>query len=328
MEFSEASELKRIASRSKLNGESSPFTKLVTKYNPNKKSDFSPSIQPGSNSSFDFPTFPTSSTMTAYIPNDPIQALLKIEKDTSYLNEPNHHKRSSLTMSLLSHEPIFEVSQVKQLILEIYFFCTPVKIQLIVPQEITVIDMMAKALSAYSKTESRILPHGLNTDGYEVWIPEDDGYMPDTDYAIDRSLYVAKLAVNVLCICEKPGFKSDFSNGKAEDLLRRHGRHDGKLVKFYFENTSALVAVNPNLQLREVLVLLWKKFFILGDLNADMFEFRVFIEEGGYECALDMGLMIKELPKMDIRLYRKVHADTPKNNSHMKNMSQNFKFDC
>jgi hypothetical protein len=83
-------------------------------------------------------------------------------------------------------------------------------------------------------------------------------------------------------------------------------------LQVFFENNWAVIAVNPNSRLREVLVPLWKKFFIFGELCTNMFEFRIFIEEGGYECALDMDLLIKEIPNTDIRLYRKVLADTPK----------------
>ena len=173
-------------------------------------------------------------------------------------------------------------------------------------------DMIYKALVAYSRTQSAALPHGMDLEGYEVWIPEDEGYLPDTDYAINHNSFVAILAVSTLCLCEKPEFKPSIcTNSIGSRLLRRNTRPGKYLVKFFFENTSAVIDVNPSAKLSEVLVVLWRKFFILEELTPDMFEFRMFIEEVGNECALDMGLMIKELPKTDIRLYRKIHADTP-----------------
>jgi hypothetical protein len=310
MEFSEFFELNRIAKSTHLNYRSHPNLKLSKSEitSTGKLPDHKLKYNLSSDGSF-YSDFSSKST-EIYEP-------FKIEKDTSYLDDIKTSKRSSLTLSLLEPEEKLNKSPLKQLSIEIYFFRSPNKVKLIVPNEITVNDIIIKALLAYSKSNYSRLPHGTNSDGYEIWLPEDDGYLPDLDYLIDKKLYVANLSASSLCLCEKPDFRSsiyDINNGSRN--LRKNIKSDTLHTKFVYENNYKIIAVNPDSTLSSLLITLWKKFFIFGDISADMFEFRIFIEEGGYECAVDMSLEIKDLPNTDIRLYRKVLADTPKSSDY------------
>jgi hypothetical protein len=326
MEFSEAFELKRIAKSRIITGESSPITKLFNTRSSIPTSDSTPTSRITNQSSP--PDFYAPEPIIINPSNLAKISGFHIEKDTSYLQEAKQAKRSSLTMSLIDSSVDTEKnSPIKQLTLDIYFFRTPDKIRLKVPYEIKVGDMLAKALLAYSKSKFPMLPHGLNIEGYEVWLPEDNYNLPDTDYAINPGCFVHSLGVKVLCVCEKPGFRSSiYTSSKVSSILNNQTRGGLAHVKFFFENSSVVIAVRPNTLLREILVTLWKKFFIFGELSVEMFEFRLLIEEGGYECALDMGLKIGELPSKSIRLYRKVLADTPKALTRKTHKSQVFTF--
>lgn len=317
MEFSETLELRRIAKYKNDKGECSPFSKLVKTWSqlkPNGKNPISqvyfkhaPSLS--SRSAREFIKSPSN--------QDDDESDFKIVKDNSYLEKVKDEKKSTLAISLSNTEEVPKIIPINQIVLDVYFFQTRNKVTLSLPDEITVDDMISRALQSYSKTKYPPLPHGINSDAYEVWLPEDDNIFPDTDYAIDKTASVASLGVSTLCICDIPDYRSSIYNSKRGTNVVKIPSKSGLLhVKFIYENRWAVLALNPESHLSEVLIQLWKKFLIIGDLSVKMFEFRVFIEEGGYECALDMSLKIKELPKQDIRLYRKILADTPKNLGH------------
>jgi hypothetical protein len=252
---------------------------------------------------------------------------LVIEKDTSYLQENNQAKQSSLTLLLQQKEEFFHPSPIKTLNLTLYFFRTLNKIHLSVPVEIISGDLIAKALLKYDKTDFPKLPHGLDSQGYDLWIADEDSCLPDMDYSIEPGTFVASLRVKTFCICEKPGFRSSiFNSNNGSQKVIKNSRPGTVHTKFFFENSSVVVAVKPDDSLEKVLVLLWKKFFVFGDLNKELWEFRVFVKEIGNECAVDMGLMIKELPRVDIRLYRKVLADIPRSAFYKKGTSSQYVF--
>lgn len=327
MEFSEALELKRIAKYHNNQGECSPFTKLVkswTKLNPSEKSPVTPLVF---KSTMHAPSFSAYANVLSPAGLKNFEKDFEIVQDNSYLEEPRKKRNSILTISLKSSEETVNSSPIKQLNLKVYFFRSSNKINLSVPKEITVNDMITRALQAYTKTKYPPLPYGINTEAYEVWLPDEDGIFPDTDYSIDKSLFVAYLNATTLCILEKADFRSSlYISKRGSSVLRIRTKTGSIHLKFLYESNWAIIALNPESYLCDVLAQLWKKFFILGELSAKMFEFRVFIEEGGYECALDMSLKIKELPKQDIRLYRKVLADTPKNLIRRNHKSQQIFF--
>ncbi|OMJ77291.1 hypothetical protein SteCoe_23160 [Stentor coeruleus] len=327
MEFSETLELKRIAKYRNNQGECSPFTKLVkswTKQNSSEKSQVTPFIfKPLIHS----PSFSECSNALSPAGLEKFEKDFEIVQDNSYLDELKKKKNSILTLSLKNSEETVNNSPIKQLTLKIYFFRSLNKINLSVPKEIMVNDMITRALQAYSKTKYPSLPYGINSEAYEVWLPDEDGIFPDTDYTIDKSSFVSHLNATTLCILEKANFQSSLYTSKRDSSVLRIRTKTGLIhLKFLYKSNWAVIALNPESHLYDVLGQLWKKFFILGELSAKMFEFRVFIEEGGYECALDMSLKIKEIPKQDIRLYRKVLADTPKKFIRRNHKSQQIFF--
>lgn len=322
MEFSEDFELKRLSKSRGHLGENSPSTKifknhghtrsLFTRTEPDEKlSDYLSSEK----------------HLPSSLSKEDIDIDLVIEKDTSYLQEETKNKRSSLTILLQQTEDKSNPSPLKNLNLTIYFFRTLNKIQISVPKEIIAIDLIAKSLLTYEKTNYPRLPHGLDSQGYDLWIADEENCLPDTDYTIYEHTFISSLRVKTFCVVEKPGFRSSiFNSNNGSKIVIKNSKPGTVHTKFFFENSSAVIAVKPDDTLEKVLVLLWKKFYIFGDLSKDMFEFRVFVKEIGNECAVDMGLMIKELPQVDIRLYRKVLADTPKSLIHKKGIKSQFVF--
>lgn len=317
MEFSEEFELTRLSKSRKLSTESilSKLTKhrnLATLHTVHEYTEHS---EKKSNSH---------SGRKIYNDQEDVESELKFEKDNSYLNKPKHAQRSSLTLLLQQPEGSFGSFSGKLLNLVVYFFRTMNRIKLAVPQEITAADTIIKALLAYDRAGIGKLPHGLDSQGYELWIADEETCLPDTDYTISANKFVALLGVKTLCICEKPDYRSSiYQSNNGSSLITKNAKPGSIHARFFFENSSTVVAVKPESELREVLIILWKKFYVFGNLNTNDFEFRVFIKEIGHECGLDMGLMIKELPGLDIRLYRKVLADSPQvihkkqSNSHI-----------
>jgi len=305
MEFSEEFELARLSKSRKLSTESI-LTKLAKARN---SATLHPVHEHTENSEYKAKSH---SNKKSYNGLEDKDSELKFEKDNSYLSRPKHVQRSSLTLLLQQPEGSPARYSGKLLNLAVYFFRTMNVIRLVVPQEITAADTVIKALLAFDKAGMGKLPHGLDSQGYELWIADEETCLPDTDYTISPNTFMALLSVKTLCICEKPDYRSSiFQSNNGSSLVTKNPKPGSIHARFFFENSSTVVAVKPESELREVLLTLWKKFFVFGNLNTNDFEFRVFVKEIGNECALDMGLMIKELSELDIRLYRKVLADSP-----------------
>ena len=151
MEFSEIYELNRLSGRS-----------LIS---------LSPKIlHELSNSSQDFDeteNLPCSDKEFFINPKAENTTRIKIEKDESYINETSKGRRSSLVLSLLNLEDPDELNEVNQLLIEVYYFRSLVKLFVKVPLEITVFDMIGKALQALNKKNILELPFGLDSNGYQ-----------------------------------------------------------------------------------------------------------------------------------------------------------------
>lgn len=302
MEFSEDFELARL-SKSRKTSADLIFSRLFKSRNSNTLHTIHENTE---NSPKSFELFPRVSSKEDIVSN------LKFEKDSSYLNKAKHTQRSSLTLLLQQPESGPVTNSGKALNLVVLFFRTMNKIRITVPQEITAGDTIIKALLAFDKAGMGKLPHGLDSQGYDLWIADEESCLPDTDYTISPNTFVSLLGVKTFCICEKPDYRSSiFQSNNGSSLITKSSKPGSVHKRFFFENSSTVVAVKPESKLNEILITLWKKFYIVGDLNSSLFEFRVFVKEIGHECALDMELMIKELPDLDIRLYRKVLADMP-----------------
>lgn len=302
MEFSEDFELARLSKSRKANTDS-----ILLKLFKNKNSNTLHAVHDNAENSFkSFEMFPRVHS------KEDIASSLKFEKDCSYLNKAKHAQRSSLTILLQQPEDESFTHSGKVLNLVILFFRTMNKIRITVPQEISAGDTIIKALLAFDKAGIGKLPHGLDSQGYDIWIADEESCLPDTDYTISPNTFISLLGVKTFCICEKPDYRSSiFQSNNGSSLITKSSKQGIVHKRFFFENSSTVVAVKPESKLSEVLITLWKKFYILGDLNSSLFEFRVFVKEIGHECAVDLQLMIKELPDLDLRLYRKVLADTP-----------------
>ena len=308
MEFSEKSELNRIARTC----ECLLSPKHLKPHPQNPSHSDSKLIFPDTEESQNFPSDSRNCPESRPFPVAHSPTNLIIEKDNSFLIETHHNKKSSLTISLMQEEdksPTFLPHQLKVLV---YFFSSPLKLQLSLPSEITISGLLSKALLALKKTNFSALPNGLDASGYEVWLPEDESYMPDKDYVLDGNTRVADLSMSVFCVCARSGYVQKDSYKSSSVSMRRSLVKDKVIIKFYFEGTWAHFAVDPNDRLAEVLEPLMKKLFITSDLSEEMLEFRIFVGGTSEECPVDMGLMIKELGTNDIRLYRRKYADAPK----------------
>lgn len=303
MEFSEAFELNRIVQVRDFLPYSNRLKDLKKLSSGCNSIETSPQFSQNSKSTPDYDGF-----FSHYHQNE--SDLLTIEVDNSYLREKVNTRRSSLTVLIQDTSDFLSTSSVNHLVLEIFFFRTENKIKLTVPSEITVGDLLRKALSSFGKANVLDLPNGLDSNGYEIWIAEDDSYLPDTDCLIENNSMVASLGVTTFCICAKAEFTPKDSY-KGSFSVRHTVTSDKLLVKFYFERAWTHLAVNPNEKLSQVLQSLIRKFFITGALTEEMFEFRIFLQDTGEECNVDMSLPIRELRTNDIRLYRKKYKDSP-----------------
>jgi hypothetical protein len=50
------------------------------------------------------------------------------------------------------------------------------------------------------------LKHAGYPEAYEVWLVEDDGYLPEKDFTVDKSMRIKDLGVDALAFCEVPTF--------------------------------------------------------------------------------------------------------------------------
>ena len=230
MEFSEISELNRIAKSIQIFKSSDQLRKIPT-ISISLNGDSSPVVQLSLKSS---PESRQGSLRNETTSTKPFQQL-HFERDNSYLQAPFIVRRSSLTESLLNNIDSRPLSPLKQLVIEVYFFRTVNKLKLILPMDITVAGLLSKALITYRRSNISGLPYGLDSNGYQVWVSEDENHIPDTDYILNSDLKVSSLGVNVLCICEKKGYIDRSSYKVSKSIINRQSK-DRLLIKFYFED--------------------------------------------------------------------------------------------
>ena len=231
-----------------------------------------------------------------------------IEKDFSYLQPRKDKPRSSLTLSLLQPEEDQKKPLNSQIVIKIYFFHSPHYLNLVLPQEINVVDMLKKALVSYTKHFKSSLPYGLDTSAYQVWLPNEESNMPDPDFPISKDRKVNSLNTKTLCVCEKPSYTCP-TRAKTSKMVQILSNKDKLILKVFYKGSWTHIQVSPFSKLQDLLPVIQKKFFIPGRVCESLYEFKVFIEETGEYCSVDMNLFVQDLRTSDISLNVKKYAD-------------------
>ena len=291
MEFSEDFELKTLTKSSKLSIKIETPTKLLSSKQRKSK----------------FQSCPFTSQSQDFSQNPDHNSRLLIQKDLSYLKPQSHNPRSSLTLSLIHPVESVNLSETS-LLIKIYFFHSSHYIDLVLPYEIKVVDMLSKALLAYIDRFKSSLPYGLDTTAYRVWLPCEDSYKPDTDFVINKDLQVFKLGCSSLCICENLDFNGDRLK-KGNIGIRNLENLDKIVIKVVFEGNWANFLVGKDTCLRDMLGSIQKKFGIDGWIVDELYEFRSFIEETGEYCAVHVDLGVKDLRGHEVWMGRKEYLD-------------------
>ena len=291
MEFSEDFELKKLTKSSKL---SINIDSPAKPHSSNQRKS-------------KFQSYPFTSHSQDFSNNPDHNSGLLIQKDLSYLKPQSHNPRSSLTLSLIHPVESVKLSDTS-LLIKVYFFHSAHYIDLVLPYEIKVVDMLSKALLAYVDRFKSSLPYGLDTTAYKVWLPCDDSYKPDTDFVINKDLPVFKLGCASLCICENPDF-IDSRLKKGNNGLRNLENLDKIVIKVMFQGNWANFLVSKDACLRKMLPGIQKKFGIDGWIVEELYEFRTFIEETGEYCAVHVDLGVKDLRGHEVWLGRKEYLD-------------------
>jgi hypothetical protein len=51
-------------------------------------------------------------------------------------------------------------------------------------------------------------------DAYQLWLVEDDGYLPETDFTVDKSMSIIDLGVDALAFCVNSSFSPPEDNSQ------------------------------------------------------------------------------------------------------------------
>jgi hypothetical protein len=233
---------------------------------------------------------------------------LQIEKDLSYLTEKSHNPRSSLTISLFQPVEPVKLGE-NSLLIKIYFFNSVHSLDLVLPCEIKVVDMISKALRKYVEHFKSSIPFGLDTSAYKVWLPHEDSHTPDTDFVINKDLQVFKLGCSILCLCENPDFVE--RSRKTIEKFRVLQKKDKIVLQVSFEGNWGSFLVNKSTELKELLPFFRKKFGISGWVAEELYEFLTFIEETGEYCLVHVGILAKDIRNNQIWMRKKRFLDHP-----------------
>lgn len=294
MEFSEYTELYRLVNSKSKGQDASPLTSLIhsvqSKIQKTKKTEQS---RRG--------TMRVLSPVCDSINNSE-------SSDDSYLTGVKSRGKSLASASKLSVDTKVSAKSAHHLKLKIFFFNKNNFLNITVPYEITVRDTIVKALIAYEKDHIYPLPNGINEQGYDMYLVDEEYETPDTDFIIDHSSFIAPLKAKVFLICEKPEFQGSIYNSYGSLLEKVKPGTDWKFVRFIYKNNSTVVKVKPEQKISDLLQILEKKFSEKFSYN--LIEFRVMVKENGGECVVNSELMFKELDHNEFWVYRKVLVDS------------------
>lgn len=196
----------------------------------------------------------------------------------------------------------------------IYLFGTLDTLAISVPITTTIEQLIAKIIGIYLKSEvhkARPLPKGPVAEAYQIWLIDEEHCFPDTDFTIERNKTVKDLDTEKLAFCAISG--SGFN--KNVSVINDNEDIEGIPLKIFVEDTWVMIGADPKCHLRDVLLIIERKFPKLGYMNPVEYEFRieVVMEDSieKEECIVNMDLPVSSLSTEELRLYKKRYADTP-----------------
>jgi len=253
------------------------------------------------------------------------EAGLQVRKDENYIETyaESLNQVSTLTQSLLRDQSVLPVSESDSnfLTLTVYLFGSADSLPVAVQRNATIEQCIQKTISAYVRSQhqkTNPLRYSSHVAAYTLWLVEDDSQMPDKDFAVERTMRIGDLGAEALAFCEVEGFTAkeevkapmDGALQVVSDITQAVG------LKICFEENWTVVAVSPELKLRDVLTLLERKFPGAGYFSPSEFEFRIGVQvdtqlRHAEECGLDMDLQVCSLGVKELKLHRKTYADSP-----------------
>lgn len=203
--------------------------------------------------------------------------------------------------------------------LKVYLFGTRNSLTVTVKKSVTIEQAIPKIMSAYLRSDfqnTRPLRYPSHPEGYEIWMVEDNSYLPETDFTVDRSMKLRNLQVESLAFCEKEDFDPPEAPRQSQMLETVSEISNGIALRVLFNDSWTVLSLEKDFTLREVLSLIEKKFPDLGYLKPDNFEFRINVKlddeiQQIEECVLDMNLPVSALGTNEVKLSRRPYIDEP-----------------
>lgn len=259
---------------------------------------------------------PEVTTQVPVIKLDAFDSEIQVEPENNYKETyyESVAKISTLTQSLMQDQEVIRRKSSEKsgnlIELTIYLFGTTDKINVSVPINVTIEQLISKVISVYMKSEMnkiKPLPKGPYVEGYQIWMIDEETCFPDTDFTLDRNKLIRDLDTEHLAFCAISGFRAVQVSNKAT-------RVEGSSLFIQFNDKKIHIGVEPNLLLVDVLKVLEKKLD-LGYMNPSEYEFKIELELEDTiekeECIVGMDMQICDLRTDDLKLYKKVYADTP-----------------
>jgi hypothetical protein len=244
---------------------------------------------------------------------------LQVEKEMNYKESyfESATKISTLTQSIMNQsnqERRRSSDKSSNLVnLTIYLFGTSDNLRVSVPPSTTIDQLISRIISLYMKSEQnklKPLPKGPVAEGYRIWFIDEDNCFPDTDITIDRNRTVKDLDAENLAFCAVSGFDIV----KHTQVLSKNTLVEGIPLFILFNEKKIHIGVRPDYNLTDVLKVI-QEHQSLGYMNPSEYEFKIDLElEDSIEteeCIVDMDVMVTDLRTEELKLYKKVYADTP-----------------
>ena len=243
-------------------------------------------------------------------PQDPGPVVIQVTRDDNYRETyaQSLYKVSILTESLKTD---ITVKQPQGMSMLIYLFSTNDCIKINIPKKATVEQVIPRIIKSYLKDDKfklKPLPFGPVAEAYEIRILDEMSFLPKLDYMLDPTSRIKDLYVNCLGFIVKKGY-SDSSKVIIPMIKDESG--NGKPIKVYYEKSCNVVQISEESTVKKLLEKLSLRY---GYLNPDEFEFKVAVqveELNEQECDISMDLKVSSLTTDELKLYRKIYADTP-----------------
>lgn len=252
-------------------------------------------------------------------PDSPVN--IEVERDESYRESFSQSiaKVSSLTRSLKVEDTTQVIQTADMIQLKVYLFGGLENLIISIPKNATVENLITKVISTFMRSPSHRenqLPHGPAPDAYEIWLVDDVSFLPETDFTVDKSMKVRDLGVDALAFCAVSGYSGEPRVSVSQKYMRRVSEIGQCIaLKIHFEENSTIVRAEPNESLRDILNKLGQKFSEVSYFHPDEYEFKIEVDlEDAIqqeECGVDLDLQIQALGTTELKLCKKVYADTP-----------------